>query len=134
MIRVYSFQARFVDAIQQSTKPHTIRAFRRAGRVAAPGDDLHLYTALRTKTARRIGMVLCDATEEITIRPGDNCVGLTVVLGNCILSPGEIDALAKDDGFDDHVAFGAFFVDQRRPVFRGLLIRWKPELLVYEGA
>jgi hypothetical protein len=60
----YSFNRRFVPAIESGIKSQTIRAPRR--RHARPGEWLQLYTGMRTKSCRLIRAdVVCSRLDEV---------------------------------------------------------------------
>lgn len=61
----YSFNRRFVPAIEAGSKRQTIRAHRR--RHARIGEQLQLYTGMRTKACRLIrDDVVCTRLDEVT--------------------------------------------------------------------
>lgn len=62
----YSFNRRFVQAIESGIKSQTIRAPRR--RHARPGERLQLYTGMRTKACRLIrDDVVCSRLDEVRL-------------------------------------------------------------------
>lgn len=63
----YNFQGQFVPYIEDESKPHTVRADRKDGKVPKPGEILYLYTGMRTKKCRKIGEAICWATQRIEI-------------------------------------------------------------------
>lgn len=88
---LYNFQPRFVPFVEDGTKPHTIRAERR--HLDRAGDICHLYTGLRTKSARLIFRAPCVGVEEIAIS------GAQLWIAGEELSSAEKDTLAWNDGF-----------------------------------
>ena len=122
-IRLYSFQERFVPAIERGDKTHTIRDIRKYP--AEPGDILGLYYALRNKKCRRLMYAPCVKVENIEIRQ-INPQMWTVRVEEQTLSPDECTQLARRDGFGDFTEMMAFW-DGRLP-FKGHIIHWRPVL------
>lgn len=118
------FKARFAEAVETGVKCQTIRAFRRDGRNPRPGEKLYLYTALRTKSCRKLGETVCTSVEQITIdMNGINVAGKW-------LATKERGDMANADGFPDWISMRAFFIsthqiDDQTP-FSGLLVKWRP--------
>jgi hypothetical protein len=99
-------------------KRQTIRAKRRDGKNAHPGETLHHYTGLRTKSYRKLGISICKSVEEITIEAnGINVAGTW-------LHHAEVENLAFDDGFDSFEQLLAFFETEHGLPFWGLLTKW----------
>ncbi|GLS44423.1 ASCH domain-containing protein [Methylobacterium brachythecii] len=119
----YSFKKRFAEPILAGTKAQTIRADRK--RHARPGDLTHLFTGMRTKYCRRLGVSVCIEATPIRM---DLRQGVVFCNDGWIRSQQDLDAFAVRDGFscwDDLVAFWAAEhpgVDE----FDGMLIRWQP--------
>jgi uncharacterized protein YqfB (UPF0267 family) len=61
----YSFQQRFAPPILSGTKQQTIRADRK--RHARPGEEMQLYTGMRTKQCELICRTTCISVVPITI-------------------------------------------------------------------
>lgn len=64
---LYNFKPRFVPFIKSGRKKHTIREERADGWVESPGNEMYLYTGLRTKKARRFAVVICAKVQSIRI-------------------------------------------------------------------
>lgn len=120
-----NFRMEFARLVESGAKPHTIRAKRVDGRDPLPGDTLHLYVGLRTKSARLIRREVCDYTHEITIQPSAGNVH-HILLGGKPLSQTEIEMLAQADGFSGGAEFVRYFEETYRLPFTGLLIGWEP--------
>jgi hypothetical protein len=150
----YSFNRRFVPAIESGMKSQTIRAHRR--RHARPGEQLQLYTGMRTKSCRLIRSdVVCSRIDEISIdlmslagisepktrlalagilaRWGDR---LVVSINGRPLDPVERETLATQDGFAGWQLDGAtlppfaamvlFWMGTHGPgLFEGVMISWE---------
>ena len=85
----FNFHPEFVGAIQRETKVQTIRVRRRC----APGDVMHLFTGMRTKSCVRLADRTCEVVDYVHLAPG----GLT--FGNTAKHPRDIDEFAQLDGF-----------------------------------
>lgn len=114
----YNFQARFADAVAIGTKRQTIRAPRKDGRHAKPGDALQLYTAMRTRQCRKLRDAVCH----------DACDVLLETNRITTFSPQELhadlDAFARLDGFVDWQEMREWFAETHGLPFQGILIRW----------
>jgi len=148
----YSFQRRFVEPILGGTKGGTIRAPRKAvfggrggparyraavsGGHALPGDEMQLYTGMRTKQSRLIAKFRCLEVAPIELL----FVERAVLIGNGIKFLLRIDRtrwldiFARFDGFADFDEMHAFWRNTRAsrrpgeegPEFSGWHIRWLP--------
>lgn len=125
-----NFQKQFAAKVEDGSKPHTIRADRKHPIKA--GDTLYLYTGMRSLACRPLrAPEICNAVVRITIDT-DRCevlLGKGSTIHRCgggLLTPAEIERLAKLDGFDDVNAFFKWFRDIHGATFRGTLIEWKP--------
>ncbi len=136
----YSFQKRFVPQILAGLEPgaaavlhgeppavkrQTIRGDRL--RHARPGEEMQLYTGLRTKHAKLIARVRCICVSRIEI----NFVGReSVTVDNTTLR--DVPSLiwfARQDGFRDWADFTSFWREQHGDEierFEGVLLRWEP--------
>lgn len=114
----YNFQARFADAVERGTKRQTIRAPRKDGRHARPGDALQLYTGMRTKQCRKLRDAVCH----------DACSILIEADKIWTFKPQELhldlDKFARWDGFADWQEMREWFEAAHGLPFRGVMIRW----------
>lgn len=133
----YSFMQRFVPAIIAGLEPgpwmpgmkrQTIRGPR--VRHARRGDELQLYTGMRTRHCRLLGRAICRAVQPIEISVGPDF--LRVTLGGVELEDLQVDGLARADGFAGARVFRAFW-DKQRPHEHDIettigycLIEWEP--------
>lgn len=114
----YNFQARFADAVARGVKSQTIRAPRKDGRHAKPGDALQLYTGMRTRQCRKLRDAVCHNACPVLIE------------ANRVLTfePQEIhedlDRFARLDGFADWQEMRDWFTEAHGLPFEGVLIRW----------
>lgn len=122
----YSFQKMFADPIIMGGKTQTIRAHRR--RHAREGEELQLYTGMRTKQCRLIGRATCLCTIPIRIEFSTMYPGDVVVVGDGPrIWQGDLDRFARSDGFDGWKAMRAFW-EKHHPnmlLFTGVIIYWK---------
>lgn len=104
----YSFNKRFVPGIMSGVKDGTIRAPRRGVQPHARlGQEIQIYTGLRTKHVRLIGRATCLATEQVILRlrDGQVCFPQTA---ESLIADDDLATFARRDGFvswSDLVAF-----------------------------
>lgn len=113
-----NFQKQFVSAVEDGTKRQTIRALRK--RPFKVGDVLYLYAGMRTKQCKKLATVACVSAEHIWI----NSYRRIVEVRNRQLDKGEVEMLAKSDGFMDAKAMYAWFCKTHSNDFYGDLIKW----------
>lgn len=122
---LYNFQKRFVPMILAGEKTHTIRAVRR--NPDKPGNTLHLYTGLRTKSAKLLMRVPCVKVEQIEIAETKGPLRLRFYLvsidGNG-LGADECQQLARRDGFSNFAEMMEFW--RGRLPFKGHIVHWIP--------
>lgn len=122
----YNFRGEFAPAVSSGEKRQTIRALRKGGRHALPGEALQLFTGMRTLRCRKL---LDPDPTCISVDPIDMIVvddDVQVLVKDEPLSPLELERLARADGFDDVRKFLLFFKEQGLP-FTGVLIKWRLE-------
>lgn len=129
----YSFQKRFAEPILAGTKRQTIRADRR--RHARPGEQLQLYTGMRTKHCRLILRATCESITPVRLRLHRAFGPMTFIVGDRLLSVDEMEEFAQADGFGAEgygvLDMTSFWFEQHgkgaeKIDFRGVLIRWCP--------
>lgn len=127
----YNFKLQFASAVERGTKHQTIRAERKDNRIPKCGEQLHLYTGMRSKACRLLAIVTCTSVRRIQITQ-DPERGCQVLLAPerypnepALLSPFQTRALAHCDGFAGEEDFFQFFADNHGPAFRGYLIEWR---------
>lgn len=120
----YNFQADFAPQLAAGDKPLTLRRFRKPpSRHAQVGELVGLWTGLRTKAARRVGVGLCEVralvrfdrggivfVSDVRVAPG--APGEAAALTRELLDA-ESDAFARRDGFENWEAAWAFHVAHR---------------------
>jgi hypothetical protein len=139
----YSFKRMFVPAIRiglgldpvdpepgaRRPKRQTIRANRY--RHARPGEQLQLYTSMRSRLCELIGKARCTQTPAIAIRfpkPYRKVESVHVSGGETIRGAAALDAFAQSDGFADWQSFREFWAENHPGVldFGGVMILWEP--------
>lgn len=103
----YSFQPMFVAPILKGTKRQTIRAVG-LKRHADEGDEMQLYTGMRTKRCKLIGTSQCIGAEPITLTFEPSPKVWTPRKGE-IRSASALDRFAVSDGFGDWDELVAFW-------------------------
>lgn len=120
----YSFKRRFVDPIRAGTKRQTIRADRK--RHARAGEELQLYSGMRTRECELIGRAICEDVVPITLLFNDQDPEAEGVILPGFGFPGGLEGFARADGFDSWAALKQFWRDNHPGVdeFTGVLITW----------
>ena len=128
----YSFQKRFAGAVEDGSKPHTIRADRK--RHAMVGERLQLYCGMRTKNCFKIiEDPICQRVHDISIVVGERrFVAIFVRRPLCLhgierveIEPELFDQFAVSDGFRDAQDMHEFWqASHGAGIFRGKLIGW----------
>lgn len=116
---LYNFEPRFYAGIKTGVIRHTIR--RRRANPDKPGNILHLYLGLRTRSVELIMRAPCVKVEEIKIRrrpPG-------IVIEGEALSPDECEIFAQHDGFSSFAEMMEYW--RGRLPFEGDLIHWNSD-------
>jgi hypothetical protein len=117
----YSFKRQFAEPILDGRKGGTIRANRR--RHARPGEEVQLYTGMRTKQCRLIARKTCCEIEPVTL---DFRLD-RILLGYHpprVLRGRDLDRFAQFDGFENWPQMSSFWGDVSS--FFGWHIRWVP--------
>lgn len=117
----YNFKPQFASPVELGVKRQTIRALGRR-RHARPGEDLQLYTGMRTKNCRKLLSPDPPCTAVLPIEMGLNGRMLEVLVDDVYLLQSQLEQLAKDDGFDSVDEF-IYFFESRLP-FEGVIIQW----------
>jgi len=130
----YSFRPRFIAPILAGTKRQTIRGDRK--RHARPGEELQLFTGMRTQHCKLIGRALVEAVHPITLFLGDHpqrgwstswsesCPDPRFATYACW--PKDCNEFARRDGFKSWKELEAFWAAEHPGLdrFEGVLIRW----------
>lgn len=125
----FNFQKQFAEDVESGKKRHTIRA-RGKRREPIVGEELQLYTGMRTKQCRLLKRTVCKLVEVIEIRSHRRHVLIGTPSGDSYqfnrLTDGAIETLALSDGFNSVDAFFDFFKTSPGDYFNGFLIHWEP--------
>lgn len=115
-----NFKTRFAKAVAAGEKTQTVRAIRKDGRDPKVGDNLYLYTGMRTKQCRKIADARCISVEPVVIDQPDviQICGTDLPLVNRI-------NFAYADGFASLHDLVSFFRETHGLPFMGLLIKWE---------
>ena len=130
----YSFKKQFGPPILANTKTQTIRAERLGrSRHVRPGEQVQLYTGMRTRQCTKLGESPCIAVWPIELHLR---TGIVFANGGWIRTEEDLDAFARQDGFCDWSAMVAFWAAEHPgvDVFEGVLIRWQPLAPIAEAA
>lgn len=121
---ILNFQPRFVSRILKGSKTHTIRGYRKDGKIPRVGETCHCYTGLRRKGARLLGRWECVKVETITIASNTPYDTYGIWINGNILAADERIALAVRDGFPKGFDEMMEFWKGRLP-FEGHVIHWR---------
>lgn len=102
-------------------KRTTIRAMRK--NPIKKGDNLYLYTGLRTKYAHKLGEAVCIKAESCRMRIDET--GFVVEINNAVVSDERLTKIALSDGFKSVHEFRDFFIKEHSMPFLGQYITWK---------
>jgi len=120
----FNFMARFAPSVEDGTKRQTIRA---AGKRRPPrrGEQLQLYTGMRTRNCRLLRSVQCLAVNEIAMDLSERRVRVRVGDIICTLNSQDVRRLALADGFATVADFFEYFTATHGQYFAGHLIKWE---------
>lgn len=129
----YSFAPQFRLSVESGSKSQTVRAPRK--RHAQPGEQVQLYTAMRTKYCRKLvdPDPVCTACSPIeilvTTQHPERIASITI--DDRQLTDEEIEHFAFADGFNAYLDrsarldMGSFWLNHHgQGRFRGFLIEW----------
>lgn len=122
----YSFKERFCQPIVDRTKRQTIRAIGKR-RHARPGDDVQIYTAMRTTKCRKvIPDTTCEEIVPVRFDITDPRAPVLFVDGRLQSGARRLDAFARADGFRNFGDMVAFWLEEHGAIdFNGVLIKWR---------
>ena len=118
----YSFKQQFRAPILAGTKRQTIRADRK--RHVRTGEQLQLYTGMRTRQCAIIGHAVCEGVTPVRIAVEAGSVWPSDP--GCWTGTDFLDAFAWADGFADWSEMREFWRREHpsASLFSGVLIRW----------
>lgn len=116
----YNFKKEFVSKIESGEKTQTIRRYGKR-KHAEPGGTIQLYTAMRTKSCRKIRQdAICSHRMSISIDVDE------LIIDGKLYTPANREQFARNDGFRDYAEMCLFFENQIQELpFFGALIMWK---------
>ena len=126
----YSFKKRFGLPIRAGTKAQTVRAERK--RHARPGEELQLYTGMRTRHCVLLGRSTCVSIEPVRLCFSERSATELFQVGGEHLDLTAMEAFARADGFNDVEDMARFWWAEHPHAgtdcitFVGVLIRWMP--------
>ncbi len=126
----YNFKKEFADDVEARIKRQTIRQKRK--RRTKPGETLYLYTGMRTKQCRSLGVERCLDVRDIEITEleyvvnGQNIKREAIIIGNNTMMVESVagNRFARLDGFDGSAQMIEWFKKQYGLPFNGVVIRW----------
>lgn len=106
-------------------KRQTIRA-KGKRRHARPGETLQLYTGMRTRQCKLIGLARCVSIQKVTIQIKK--FSMWIEVDGVPVKGGNIHAFARADGFGSGEEMLEFWHTNHKGVkrFDGFLIKWEP--------
>lgn len=128
----YNFQKQFAGDVESGKKTQTIR---KAGKRNPPkvGDELQLYTGMRTTTCRLLRRAKCISVKRIRLRLDSHIVMFEAPPAGRHTFPWNkipdslVEEMARADGFESVDAFFDFFKSAPSEThFSGFLIEWEP--------
>ena len=121
-IFLFNFKREFASAVEQGTKRQTIRATRADGRRPKVGDQVKLYTSLRTRNARLLKASTVTAVMSVRLI---HKFGEVIVDGERFLTH-QADVFAQADGFASKAAMLTWFREQYLGAdFEGFCVQWE---------
>jgi len=122
---VFNFRKQFVPAVEAGVKLQTIRGYRKDGRVPQPGDELHLFTGMRTNTCRKLGIRQATSCLRVYMDFETPSERIVVIDGER-LGILEADEFARADGFDNAKQMIEWFATTYKETdsFSGFCVRW----------
>ena len=112
----YNFKLAFAHDVEIGVKRQTIRKERKYP--TKEGQELSLYTGMRTKACRLLKRAPCKSVAVIKI------YGSYITVDGVWVSGAELEAMARADGFVSAEMFTKFFKRQYGLPFEGVLIKW----------
>ncbi|MBL4709741.1 MAG: hypothetical protein JKY48_15010 [Flavobacteriales bacterium] len=112
-----NFTARFSNQVERGIKKQSIR--RSWGVPVVIDDALYLFSGMGTYTCKRLRSTRCYDVADVFI--GSNT---SVILNNRVLTDGEKNELATDEGFDDFKQMFRFCKQGVGLPFEGQVIKW----------
>ena len=117
----FNFKRQFASDVESGQKRQTIRAIRKDKRQhCSRGDDLQLYTGMRTRHCRKLRDAVCVSVNAIEILQNN-----AIKIDGRALSPSATDKVARADGFKGSSDMVEWFSKIHTMPFQGYLIKWE---------
>ena len=123
-----NFQARFAPLVESGKKRQTIRALRK--HPIRAGEQLYLFTGMRTKSCRRLLTAVCTRAAKISITATSITIEWPSSVPHCVnrqweSRPSALESFAIADGFRDWSELISWFKATHGLPFQGHLIEWE---------
>jgi len=118
-----NFKSQFSELVSSGNKTQTIRPDRKYPFLV--GDNVYLYTGLRTKKTQKLGLGIIKSVDTIIIRPSKVVICNEAGELTTIILPKELDKFAKSDGFDSFREMTDFIRAIYGLPFEGNLVKWR---------
>lgn len=118
----YNFRKEFSGKVRNGRKRCTIRAKRKNGYLPRPGEQIDLYTGMRSKGCKKLRTVKVKSVRPITIVCDHERTHIAI--DGLSLSWPEIRQLARADGFSSVAEFRGFFEEMHGTQAHLYLIEW----------
>lgn len=132
LMSALNFMAQFADDVEEGRKRRSIRAPRKNGRDPKAGDQLQLYTGMRSKACRKLRDAKCTRVRRVEIsHMGVKIDGRQLYAGYAPAYQGGPDPerydgdFAHADGFECFGDMADFFEREHGLPFVGNLIEWQ---------
>lgn len=120
-----SFVKELVQKVESGQKVSTIRAERKDGRAPCKlGDELSLYTGMRTKSCRLLKKVIVNSMARVRIHEEGVTVLLPAGWRNEVYSEAGLETLAYEEGFDSWANMRDWFDVTHGLPFEGTYVYW----------
>jgi hypothetical protein len=118
-----NFQSQFAELVADGVKTQTIR--RPRSRPFRAGDELQLYTGMRTSRCRLLARARCTEVRRLGITPEFLTLEAEDGLETVELRSSARHLFARSDGFESWESLTRWFDATWGLPFRGVLIRWE---------
>jgi hypothetical protein len=132
----YSFKPRFAELILDGSKRQTIRAVGKR-RHARPGDELQLYSGMRTRHCRLIARAKCASVHEVELFFNRFGASELFRVDGAPIGPNAMECFARLDGFSTVQEMATFWWAEHGKAYRhigliefkGVMVRWSTLIL-----
>lgn len=114
----------FIEQVARGTKHHTIRKMRKTP--IHVGEELYLYTGLRTPHARKLKETVCIGTHVLELfESGKAGKPLQAKMDGKEISSRELKKIYTEVGFASMEDFAGYFREHYEFPFKGQLVEWE---------